>query len=113
MSGLRQRKRKKTKFSVVELERKWAEDVDNHHLLGFNLKNELFFELALPEGVFGFRGLTNLGDCLSFLNMGDLDPSGYFVYEMWMMKSYGVKDSWIKLYSISENEEPFRIGRPV
>uniref|UniRef100_A0A2P2Q3F2 Uncharacterized protein n=1 Tax=Rhizophora mucronata TaxID=61149 RepID=A0A2P2Q3F2_RHIMU len=68
----------------------------DYWIVAFDLNDEKFHLLPTPDNSHGII-LGVLGGCLS---MGCKVESENL--EIWMMKEYGVKDSWTKLCSISE-----------
>lgn len=88
-----------------------VEDDEEMRLFGFNLKDETFYQVALPDEIafnafFGRYHLIDLAGCLSILYNVDSSVHSNSIYEIWIMKEYGIKDSWTKLYSVSGIEEP-------
>ncbi|XP_050241390.1 F-box/kelch-repeat protein At3g23880-like [Quercus robur] len=77
-------------------------------LVYFDPAKEHFYELPLPcmlDKHYEFE-LGVLGGCLS-LTCDDYDPSGSH-FETWVMKKYGVEESWEKLFVIPYFEEHLR-----
>ncbi|XP_027151926.1 F-box protein At3g07870-like [Coffea eugenioides] len=70
-------------------------------LVSFDLSNEIFSEVPLPENdvnLFRHRySLSVLGGCLSIVHPSS---TNYWVQDIWIMKEYGVKESWEKVFSI-------------
>ncbi|GLT69079.1 hypothetical protein SLA2020_412580 [Shorea laevis] len=72
-----------------------------HHyksIVTIELENERMLMLPLPHdfhliGVGGGRNLGKLRDCLSIWRSKESDHSDI---EIWVMKEYGVKESWSK-----------------
>ncbi|CAK7349724.1 unnamed protein product [Dovyalis caffra] len=65
-------------------------------IVSFDLADERFREVQKPNSArFHVRNLTVLGGCLS---VAAYREDGLF--EIWIMKEYGVKESWIKEFSI-------------
>ncbi|KAK9175553.1 hypothetical protein WN944_027560 [Citrus x changshan-huyou] len=85
----------------------WAKLKWNCHALlitAFDLKNENFFVVPLPDDMTNekssftnFRNLSVLGGCLSVtcVNRTNINDC----YDVWVMKEYGIKESWTKLFS--------------
>jgi len=81
--------------------------IQHYLIVAFNLKREILNEVPLPEiGVAANkRGLiidvSLLGECLCM-------TVNYSVYyqttksDVWVMKEYGVRDSWCKLFTLEE-----------
>lgn len=87
-------------------------------LVGLNLGNGCFEEVPFPENMgepFQLN-LAVLGECLCLL-------SGHFTHmnhvldhiDIWMMKDYGVSQSWVKLFSVEqlEGRQHFSSLRPI
>lgn len=70
------------------LKQKW-------NILSFDLSNDNFCFLPIPD-LIGLLILTVGGECLCLLE--HIRPK--LVYNIWVMKEYGVKDSWMKMYSL-------------
>lgn len=75
-------------------------------VVSFDLGSEVFRELSLPDVIERERGRgTNLrvlvlGGCLCLIYGYRNQP----MYDIWVMKEYGVKDSWVKMYSFLYDE---------
>ncbi|XP_074306484.1 F-box/kelch-repeat protein At3g06240-like [Silene latifolia] len=65
-------------------------------MIGFNLAQEKFEEVAVPSSVDGdrfvFDRLVLLGGCLSMFHYRSENQT-----DIWVMKKYGVKQSWTKI----------------
>ena len=94
----------------------WVElEWDCHPLLitAFDLKNENFFVVPLPDEMTNekssftyFSNLSVLGGCLSVTcanRRNNTRNNDY--YDIWVMKEYGIKESWTKLFSFSPSLE--------
>ncbi|GMN53737.1 hypothetical protein TIFTF001_022870 [Ficus carica] len=67
---------------------------DGCWIVAFDLSTEVFKLIDLPRmGKFGVMG--KLSDCLS-LDVEELDRHNNPTYVIWVMKEYGVLDSWVK-----------------
>ncbi|CAN4123179.1 unnamed protein product [Withania somnifera] len=90
-------------------------------LLGLDLGTERFDEVAFPEdlGKPLQLNLASLGECLCLV-------SGYITctngvnhvldhVDVWVMKKYGAKQSWVKLFSVEqlEGRQHFSFLRPI
>ncbi|KAL6559749.1 hypothetical protein OROGR_004866 [Orobanche gracilis] len=66
-------------------------------IVGFSVENEIYFEIIFPLSIRtkNVMGLHLLGDCLS------IDIIDKSQINIWVMKEYGVQDSWINLISIA------------
>ncbi|XP_062014072.1 F-box/kelch-repeat protein At3g23880-like [Rosa rugosa] len=74
---------------------------DNLDILAFDLAREEFRRLPLPTGDGDFRDLRAFGDCLCAFDFETLD--------LWVMKEYGVADSWTKLFKLKVSDQPEEI----
>ncbi|KAF5746139.1 putative F-box and associated interaction domains-containing protein [Tripterygium wilfordii] len=82
------------------------EDGLDRKLLSFDIDSELFQEVATPEcGSFDNRGsyLMVLKDCLSAVVYQNCR---YWNFDIWVMRDYTVKESWIKKFSIDGHYLP-------
>ncbi|XP_060195479.1 F-box protein CPR1-like [Lycium barbarum] len=71
-------------------------------MITFNISNEVFGELPLP-GEMRFnghidQGVAVLGGMLSVNYFGEKESNT--IFDLWVMKDYGVKESWTKLFSM-------------
>ncbi|XP_042515314.1 F-box protein CPR1-like [Macadamia integrifolia] len=88
--------------------KRWKENF----MISFDLKDEEYREVSLPactvKDKFGMN-LGVLGGQLCVLYDFSIRV------EIWMLKNYGVRDSWAKLFSIEESimREPFRFLKPI
>lgn len=84
-----------------------------------NLESETFEEMPFPEnlGKPSQLNLTELGECLC-LRLGYVADARNKVLDhvdIWVMKDYGVKESWGKLFSVEqlEGHQHFSYLRPI
>ncbi|PHT59942.1 hypothetical protein CQW23_02305 [Capsicum baccatum] len=75
---------------------------------GFNLGSERFEEMSFPQnmGKPCRLNLTVLGECLCLI-LGYVSATNTNVLnhiDLWAMKAYGVKESWVKLFSVGQSE---------
>ncbi|XP_026378191.1 F-box protein CPR1-like [Papaver somniferum] len=75
-------------------------------IVSFDLGSETFKELALPENL---RGGANVcfsaaGGCLAVLCS---DPCPWGQFDVWVMKDYRRRESWTRLFTITENIKSF------
>ncbi|XP_023915929.2 F-box/kelch-repeat protein At3g06240 [Quercus suber] len=88
------------------------DDVDvmvRNMIISFDIKDEVFHEMAVPKCLEGrlnlnmkvavLGGLLALVPCNSNLYFSD------YCYSVWVMKEYGVVESWTKLYDIKVGEK--------
>ncbi|GMI80341.1 CONSTITUTIVE EXPRESSER OF PR GENES 1, CONSTITUTIVE EXPRESSER OF PR GENES 30 [Hibiscus trionum] len=74
-----------------------------HAILGFDLSSEDFFEINLPESLIGLCPMD-----LLIMNYGEssiafsTDPV-LGEHELWVMKDYGVVESWTKVLTLTLN----------
>ncbi|KAL3506321.1 hypothetical protein ACH5RR_031703 [Cinchona calisaya] len=81
-------------------------DIEDSYLpkiVSFDLANEAFGEVGIPNQDFSERSLGVLGGCLSHLNF-ILEYNGV---DVWIMKEYGVRESWIKEDFVPFSYMPF------
>ncbi|KAL4376675.1 hypothetical protein GQ457_02G032150 [Hibiscus cannabinus] len=77
------------------------DDEYSHAILGFDLSAESFFEINLPESLVGLCPVD-----LSIMNYGEssiavsIDPLRGQLHELWVMKEYGVVESWTKVLTL-------------
>ncbi|KAL3655196.1 hypothetical protein CASFOL_000982 [Castilleja foliolosa] len=64
-------------------------------IVGFSVENENYFEMMFPKGTDSVMGLDLLGGCLS-MTCGNTESQ----INIWVMKEYGVQESWTNLISI-------------
>ena len=88
------------------------DDVDamvRNMIISFDIKDEVFHEMAVPKCLEGRLNLNTkvavLGGLLALVpcnsNLYFSDPC----YSVWVMKEYGVVESWTKLYDIKVGED--------
>ncbi|KAK6802618.1 hypothetical protein RDI58_000400 [Solanum bulbocastanum] len=90
-------------------------------LVGLNLRNGSFQEVAYPENLGNplQMNLAVLGECLCLLkgHVTCTNAKNHVLdrIDIWMMKVYGVKESWVKLFSVEqlEGRQHFRYLRPI
>lgn len=83
-------------------------------IMAFNLTYETCREVPLPATVRpiragdGFRELGSLEGCLCYIEIINLSLAN-----IWLMRQYGVQDSWVKLVELhsKEDEEDFELLR--
>lgn len=70
-------------------------------LVGYNVMEDKFSELPIPDEIRRIKSqIINLEGCLGLISGSGLNLMSYTCsYDLWQMKEYGVKNSWIKLYS--------------
>nr|GMD00287.1 F-box/kelch-repeat protein At3g23880-like [Ipomoea batatas]GMD57804.1 F-box/kelch-repeat protein At3g23880-like [Ipomoea batatas] len=99
----------------------WFKNYDRDTIISFDLMNDVFNSIAVPvshcfpDGDFFIsRDLVVLEGSLSVIahpEYNDYAPGGY---EIWVMKEYGIEESWTKKYSIppfSTFTRPLRIWK--
>ncbi|XP_071928960.1 F-box protein At3g07870-like isoform X1 [Coffea arabica] len=70
-------------------------------LVSFDLSDELFREVPLPENhLYLIRHRYSLSVLGGFLAVVDPSNTNYGAQDIWIMKQYGVKESWEKVFSI-------------
>ncbi|OIT06114.1 f-boxkelch-repeat protein [Nicotiana attenuata] len=83
-------------------------------IVSFNISNEVYGEIPLPDQMcrscnrFVETGVSILGgmlcsysSCVGYFSCIDVWRGD--IFRIWVMKDYGVKESWIKLYTIRDN----------
>ncbi|KAL5725859.1 hypothetical protein ACHQM5_008951 [Ranunculus cassubicifolius] len=76
-------------------------------ILSFDLSNEVFKEILLPNNGEGFMDIIQSSSrlCVAFYMSNPRRT------DVWVMKEYGIQESWTKSFSI--NEEIYNEGRPL
>ncbi|KAF7849427.1 hypothetical protein BT93_L0810 [Corymbia citriodora subsp. variegata] len=65
-------------------------------LVSFDVINEVFTEMMLPENIaFSEKSITTIEGCISVSG-----HESYRIYEVWIMKEFGIPKSWTQLYLI-------------
>jgi F-box interacting protein len=77
-------------------------------ILCFNFENESFQSFPSPPHVFQNDSKVNMGELRGFLYI--CDSSSFFDVTMWVMKEYGIGESWTKVYNIDTSGSP--LGSP-
>lgn len=85
----------------------WLVKLPNGSLLirSFDLENEKFQTIPLPSSTvfhasFKRSNLGILGDCLCLSSIVMSASSDWDIHDVWVMKEYGVRESWIKEIAI-------------
>ncbi|XP_039029279.1 uncharacterized protein LOC120163405 [Hibiscus syriacus] len=83
------------KYRISE-EKRWS---FSNMILGFGVSAEEFFEISLPESLIGL-----CYDDLSIMNYGESSIAVHnmidvTLIECWVMKEYGVVESWAKVFA--------------
>ena len=81
-------------------------DAQSLAVLSFNLSDEVFRVISLPNGNFGSGaniGISVFNGLLSLLSYECQHESSRQCCSVWVMKEYDVVDSWIKLFTIELN----------
>ncbi|WMV57392.1 hypothetical protein MTR67_050777 [Solanum verrucosum] len=72
-------------------------------MISFNISNEVYGEISLPEEIYNTFNV-NYVRCFVFEGMlcayCNGREGGMDTFKLWVMKDYGVKESWTKLYTI-------------
>jgi F-box interacting protein len=89
-------------------------DYQTFVILSFDIGDEIFREMALPKSLeeadeFNSR-VAVLGGSLAFVKSA-IDDSNHYetCYSLWMMKEYGVAESWTKLFDIDAGVQISRV----
>lgn len=78
----------------------------SEHIISFDLTKEEFHVIPPPPGFdFGSQTYKCLGDLKKCLCLFDNTSNDFF--DIWVMKDYGVKNSWVKEYAISRQQVGF------
>ncbi|XP_009622437.1 F-box/kelch-repeat protein At3g06240-like [Nicotiana tomentosiformis] len=78
-----------------------------HSIVSFNISNEVYGEIPLPDQMchscnrYVETGVSILGGMLCSYS-SCIDVRGEGTFRIWVMKDYGVNESWIKLYTIRD-----------
>ncbi|XP_062000584.1 F-box protein CPR1-like isoform X3 [Rosa rugosa] len=82
---------------------------DNFGIFAFDLAREEFrrMPLPIPGGEGEFRYVRAFGDCLCAFDFANLDTASSI--DLWVMKKYGVADSWTKLFNLKVSDQPEKI----
>ncbi|KAB1212045.1 hypothetical protein CJ030_MR5G024617 [Morella rubra] len=74
--------------------------IDNRSIADFDPAEEKFRKLSLPadrKAIFDTIALGALGGCLS-VTYDSLAVGGLIMSETWVMREYGIEESWMKLF---------------
>ncbi|XP_004301299.1 PREDICTED: F-box/kelch-repeat protein At3g23880-like [Fragaria vesca subsp. vesca] len=80
------------------------QDDDEYVIVLFNMETELFGEMQMPEALRKYKPRTSYiiskyEECLALIETGRQRELN--VLQVWVMKEYGVVESWTRLYKIS------------
>lgn len=73
-------------------------------IVWFDMVSELFGEIVMPELAFreGLRSMSRYGESLALFEFDRRRTyQDDFTFNMWVMKEYGVAQSWTKLFTIN------------
>lgn len=81
-----------------------------YFILSYDLENETCPEVLVPDAIENYRQGSILtlkvwGGCLCLLYSYH-DPNSSSIIDVWVMKEHGVKSSWVKMHSFSEQGIP-------
>nr|POE54672.1 f-box protein cpr30 [Quercus suber] len=96
----------KWKLECDAEQRGYAGDAQSLVVLSFDLGDEVFSVISLPNGKFGLGadiGISVFNGLLSLLSYGYQHMSSFQCCSVWVMKEYGVVDSWTKQFTIELN----------
>ncbi|KAG5573030.1 hypothetical protein H5410_062796 [Solanum commersonii] len=72
-------------------------------MISFNISNEVYGEISLPKEICNISNV-NYVRCVVFEGMlcayCNGQEGGLNTFKLWVMKDYGVKESWTKLFTI-------------
>ncbi|KAM5575219.1 F-box/kelch-repeat protein [Rosa sericea] len=81
-------------------------------IVAFDMANEVFYEIALPSCLASKRHLNMtvvlLNGSLSLVPDNEVYGDSYYSSSVWIMKEYGVAESWTKLFDIDIGEQEVR-----
>lgn len=73
-------------------------------IVWFDMASELFGDIVMPELAFreGLCSMSRYGESLALFDLDRrrTDPNE-FTFDMWVMKEYGVAESWTKLFTVN------------
>ncbi|XP_050230690.1 F-box protein CPR1-like [Mercurialis annua] len=77
------------------------DDSDDRLIVGFNLEDERYRVVPIPDSLknCGNRHME-LGEVEGCLSMSTDDDDGGLFIEIWVMKEYGMKESWSRIFSV-------------
>ncbi|KAA8526571.1 hypothetical protein F0562_008226 [Nyssa sinensis] len=82
----------------------WCSDLPASHIVSFDIANEVFGVIPGPGIDLGSYSLGVLRGCFSITDSSFLDR-----VEIWVMKEYGVKESWVKCFAIYSDQVEWNI----
>jgi len=77
---------------------------DYYVIVSFDMRNEVFGILSMPnlgdilDPAYVWEALAILGNCVAFI-VFDFQPTDK-IFHIWVMREYGIKESWTKQYVI-------------
>ncbi|MCD7457595.1 hypothetical protein HAX54_035453 [Datura stramonium] len=85
----------------------WLDSYRHKPVVSFNISNEVYGEIPLPEGVLVASNMDYIKDgisvfggmlcvCSTHIHMLSLN----YIFKLWVMKDYGIKESWNQLFTI-------------
>ncbi|KAF3668562.1 putative beta-glucosidase 18-like [Capsicum annuum] len=82
------------------------DNLSRHFMISLNISNEVYGEISLPEGICSRwiclkRGISVLQGMLCAYCTHE-SPRGGCTFKLWVMKDYGVKESWTELFGIGD-----------
>ncbi|KAF3618566.1 F-box protein CPR1 [Capsicum chacoense] len=92
-------------------------DLSKYFMISFNISNEVYGEISLPEGICSISYRVEVTCGVSVLEgmlcayctcPGDTEEG---TFKLWVMKEYGVKESWTKLFTIRDTHLVFTIPK--
>jgi hypothetical protein len=84
------------KASIIEGEEKNRSD--ENIIVSFDVNSEKFRKLAVPDALFYESSLALFKGKLAVITYGCSEQSGCFRFSIWVMREYGVFESWNKLF---------------
>ncbi|PHU20456.1 hypothetical protein BC332_11607 [Capsicum chinense] len=91
------------------------DNLSRYFMISLNISNEVYGEISLPEGICSRwiclkRGISVLQGMLCAYCTHE-SPRGGCTFKLWVMKDYGVKESWTELFSIGDPDLYFVVPK--
>ncbi|XP_028087233.1 F-box protein CPR1-like [Camellia sinensis] len=97
----------------IAYDRKTNGSIRRSLIVSFNMCDELFREIFLPDSLAAQRGINIeinvFGESLCVMHDVFLSGSNQ-TYDMWVMEKYGVVESWTKLFAIIDYQKVYLLG---
>ncbi|XP_075081984.1 F-box protein CPR1-like [Nicotiana tabacum] len=86
----------------------WLGRSHNYYVVSFSISSEMHGGISLPERMYKIDnmqsfdyGISVLGGMLCFYSTHN-NQQGWGAFKLWVMKDYGVKESWTELFKIRD-----------